>query len=50
MGVFYAAGVNKKSVFIRRDDLPYYLVPPPNIIRECNTLQNSTATRPVFWE
>jgi hypothetical protein len=50
LGIFWAAGVNTSTIFINRDDLPYYLEPPAPIIRICNTLQNSTATQPTFWE
>lgn len=51
LGVFWAADVNKKSIFIDRHDMPFIPLPIDTLIVPCNTyFINSTNLKPDFWQ
>lgn len=50
LGIFWAAGVNKKSVFIGKRDLPYLIQPIDTLIAPCLFFDYSTNQRPDFWQ
>jgi hypothetical protein len=49
IGLFWAASVNRKSIYITKDDVPYKIahdvIPFP-----CTSYGNSTATKPADWD
>lgn len=51
-GIFYAAAVASKGVFITRDDVPNVNLIPPVVVPfrdSCLEFPNSTNLRPAFW-
>lgn len=49
LGIFWAAGINKKSIFIDRDDIPYRVQPIDTLVAPCLFFPNSTNQKPTFW-
>lgn len=50
IGLFWAASVNKKSIFIYREDVPYPVTPIDFITEPCNEFyRNSSAQIPEGW-
>jgi len=50
LGLFWAAGVHKKSIFIDRSDVPLELPGIDTLKAPCLFLTNSTNQKPSFWE
>jgi hypothetical protein len=50
IGLFWAAGVTTRSVYIDRNMVPVYPGALQEIMMECQVLKNSTATKPSFWQ
>jgi Domain of unknown function (DUF4249) len=50
LGIFWAAGINKKSIFIDRTDVPYNVQPIDTLAAPCLFFSNSTNQKPSFWE
>lgn len=50
LGIFWAAGVNKKSVFIERRQLPYLIQPIDTLVAPCQFFPYSTNQKPGFWQ
>lgn len=50
LGIFWAAGISRKSVFIEKSDVPYLIQPIDTVIAPCQYLNYSTNQRPEFWE
>jgi hypothetical protein len=48
-GIFWAASVSRRSVFIPKTAVPY-LLPPPKFTDSCTKLVNSTNQEPGGWE
>lgn len=50
LGIFWAAGIHKKSVYITQGDIPYIVEPIDTLIAPCLFLPNSSNKKPSFWE
>jgi hypothetical protein len=50
LGIFWAAGINKKSIFIDRTDVPYQVPPIDTLAAPCLFFTNSTNQKPSFWQ
>lgn len=49
VGIFYAASVSRKAIFIPKSALPYK-IPPLNYTDACTKLANSTNVEPEGWQ
>lgn len=51
LGIFYASGKARKSIFIRRDEVPVPVPAPSAVIQQACDLvfQNSTTKKPTGW-
>jgi hypothetical protein len=50
LGLFSASSVKKKSIYIYRNDIPYYLPPIDTIAESCRELSKySSNVKPLFW-
>jgi Domain of unknown function (DUF4249) len=50
VGLFWATSVKKKAIFIYPNEIPYSL-PPKNLdTNPCTNYENSSTTKPAFWE
>ena len=49
VGLFWATSVKRKSVFIPKSDVPYW-IPPLNFPNSCTSLPNSSNIKPENWE
>jgi hypothetical protein len=49
LGLFYAAGISTRTLFIERFVLPVFPGELEVITMDCRKLDNSTATKPDFW-
>lgn len=51
IGIFWAAAVHKRSIFLDRYDLPFAPLPIDEIIAPCNDyFTNSSNSKPDFWQ
>jgi hypothetical protein len=50
LGIFWAAAINRESVFIDRNDVPYSVPAIDTIIAPCTYLPYSVNQMPPFWE
>lgn len=50
LGIFWAAGISKKSVFIEKSDVPYLIQPADTVAAPCQYLNYSSNQRPEFWQ
>jgi len=51
IGLFYAASITKKSIFIQKSDVPYLLTPIEYITYPCyDYFENASTTKPAGWE
>lgn len=51
VGLFWAAAISRKSIFIQRSDVPYVLTPPETITEPCTkAYANSNTTKPANWD
>jgi hypothetical protein len=50
LGIFWAAGINSKFIYIERDDAPYFVQRVDTLIAPCTFLPYSTALKPSFWQ
>jgi hypothetical protein len=50
LGIFWAAGINKKSIYIDKTNVPYLVQPIDTLIAPCLFFTNSTNQKPSFWQ
>jgi hypothetical protein len=50
LGIFWAAGIKSKSLFINKENIPYIIPTPFEIIAPCTFLPNSSNQKPSFWQ
>ena len=50
LGIFWAAGIHKKSIYINQDDVPYLIEPIDTLIAPCLFFLNSSNQKPTFWQ
>lgn len=50
LGIFWAAGINSKSIFIDRLEVPYIPQPIDTLKAPCTFYPNSTNKLPSFWQ
>ncbi len=50
LGIFWAAGVQSKAIYIDRTELPYIVQPIDTLIAPCTFISNSTNSKPSFWQ
>jgi hypothetical protein len=50
LGIFWAADINRNSIFIDRGDVPYPVPPIDTLVSPCTYLPNSVNQMPPFWE
>ena len=50
IGLFYAASISTKSIFLDQSNLPYQLPPMETIANDCRTRFNATNEKPEIWE
>ncbi|HNV29926.1 MAG TPA: DUF4249 domain-containing protein [Cyclobacteriaceae bacterium] len=50
LGIFWAAGINRKSIFIYPNDVPYIMQRIDTVSVPCQYGQNSTNQQPSFWQ
>lgn len=51
IGMFWATSINKKSIFIPREAVPYTLAPPTMLTDDCRSFfPNTTTAVPEGWE
>jgi Domain of unknown function (DUF4249) len=50
LGIFWAAGIDKKSVFIEKTNLPYLIQPIDTLVAPCQYFPYSTNQKPIFWK
>jgi hypothetical protein len=50
LGIFWAAGIHKKSIFIDRKDVPYPVLAIDTLKAPCTFFPNSTTQKPAFWQ
>ncbi|MFZ5973372.1 MAG: DUF4249 domain-containing protein [Bacteroidota bacterium] len=49
LGIFWAAGIYTKSIFIERKDIPYLIKPIDTLIAPCQFIPYSSNQKPLFW-
>ncbi len=50
LGIFWAAGVKSKSIYINRSEVPYIPLPIDTLKAPCTFIPNSTNSKPSFWQ
>ena len=50
LGIFWAAGVKSKSIYISRSEVPYIPLPIDTLKAPCTFIPNSTNSKPSFWQ
>ncbi len=50
VGLFWATSIKKKTIFIYPSDIPYPLPPKDIDTLPCTDYENSSTTKPAFWE
>jgi hypothetical protein len=50
LGIFWAAGIQSKSIYIDRAELPYIIQPIDTMVAPCTFISNSTNFKPSFWQ
>jgi hypothetical protein len=50
LGIFWASAIDRKSVFIERQDIPYRVQPIDTLKVACTGLPNSSSTKPASWQ
>jgi Domain of unknown function (DUF4249) len=50
LGIFWAAGINKASIFIEKKNLPYLIQPIDTLVAPCQFLPYSSNVKPSFWQ
>lgn len=50
LGIFWAAGIHKKSIYIDKKSVPYIVQPIDTLAAPCQFYTNSTNQKPSFWQ
>jgi len=50
LGIFWAAGVHSKVIYLDRDDAPYFVQRIDTLIAPCTYFPYSTNSKPSFWQ
>lgn len=50
LGIFWAAGIHKKSIYLDKGDVPYLVLPIDTLKAPCQFFSYSTNQKPSFWE
>lgn len=50
LGIFWAAGIHKSSIYLDRTDVPYVVQPIDTLKAPCQFFSYSTNQKPSFWE
>jgi Domain of unknown function (DUF4249) len=50
LGIFWAAGIHKKSIYLDKKDVPYLVPPIDTLAAPCQFFSYSTNQKPSFWE
>lgn len=50
LGIFWAAGIHKKSIYIDQNAIPYIVEPIDTLVAPCQFIPNSSNQKPSFWQ
>lgn len=50
LGIFWAADIHRKSIYIHQSDVPYIIEPIDTLIAPCLFIPNSSNQKPSFWQ
>jgi hypothetical protein len=50
LGIFWAAGIHKKSIYLDKKNVPYRVLPIDTLAAPCQFFTNSSNQKPSFWE
>lgn len=50
LGIFWAAGIHKKSIYLDKRNVPYRVLPIDTLAAPCQFFSYSTNQKPSFWE
>lgn len=50
LGLFWAAGIHKKSIYITKKELPYIVQPIDTLVAPCQFFEYSSNQKPSFWQ